>query len=171
MPFIKVTATPTQTHPPPKCLCCMITCHIHLIIYSFGSWTLWLIRDIWQPYNIPIEPQHRFECRVIFLQRLQKHTSFLPPVLHFRKSTSFLEPGGNRTRVHTCLEQESMSWALLLYQSVRSSMEGVAVQNLFSSGVSSYKKSSLSSKFCSSTALRWYMKSLYWFNVRFTKCS
>lgn len=54
----------------------------------------------------------------------------------------------------TCLEHWSISLALLWYQSVSSSMEGVDVRNLSSSGASSYKKLSSSNKFWSSTALR-----------------
>lgn len=54
----------------------------------------------------------------------------------------------------TCLEQESISFALLWYQSVSSSMEGVAERNLSSSGASSYRKLSSSNRFWSSTALK-----------------
>lgn len=54
----------------------------------------------------------------------------------------------------TCLEQESISFALLWYQSVSSSMEGVAVRNPSSSGASSYRKLSSSNRFWSSTALK-----------------
>lgn len=46
-----------------------------------------------------------------------------------------------------------MSFALVWYQSVSSSMDGAAVRNLSSSGDSSYRKLSSSNKFWSSTAL------------------
>lgn len=75
-----------------------------------------------------------------------------------------------RKRVHTCLEQCSISLALHWYQSVSSSMEGVAVRNLSSSGASSYKKLSSSNKFWSSTALgRTWQEDKGYFYL-FTQC-